>query len=138
MSLKKVFQDKDNCLDACIATLLGVALKDVPETRWLNENSDAENFWLDKLNKWLVSKHKSRLILMSSKKDILLNLGMGYSKHFILVIKGNYADNAHAVIVNKDLKIIHDPAHPSCLKQSFTEIYGLDVKTEYALFLAKD
>ncbi len=137
MALKKVFQDKDNCLDACIATLLKIPLKDVPETRWLHEDAKQDG-WFKAINSWLIKKHKSRLILAYGDKAILTNIHGGYDKPFILVIKGSYAKLSHAVIIDKTLKIIHDPAHPSCVKKSFTEIYGLNVQAEYALFLTKD
>jgi len=135
--MKKVFQDKDNCLDACLATLLGITLKDVPETRWLAEKSEGGGFWFKEINDWLIKKHKSRLIWVS-KKDVLMNIGGGYKDPFILVIKGDYGKDAHAVIVNHEMKIIHDPAHPAQIKRSFTETYGMDVKTQYALFLTKN
>ncbi len=134
--MKKVFQDKDNCLDACLATLLGVKLKTLPVSRALDTDKE-DKFWIQKLNDWLIKKHKSRLIY-ADKQSILINIGCGYNKPFILVITGDYAPTPHAVIVDSSLKIIHDPANPSHISKSFTELYGLEVKTDYALFLTKD
>jgi len=132
--MKKVYQDKDNCIDACVASLLGIKLKDVPEIRWLGEKAK-ESSWMKELNDWLKTKHKKQIVLLSPPTDILYHIANGNEQNMILVISGSYNKNKHhTIIVNKHLQIIHNPDPMARFENIFAQ-YGFTIKTEYALAL---
>ncbi len=129
----KVYQDKDNCIDACVATMLGVKLKDIPDIRMFTKDGKD---WIQELNKWSVKKHKKRWICL--EEDGLIRLMWdGYPSNFIAVLHGSFHTEGvdHAIIMDKGFRIIHDPNRTSP-KDIFAK-YGLSVNIKYGLICVK-
>lgn len=91
-------QTLNNCLEACISTILQLKLESVPE--YIGES------WLTDLNAWLEKEHRVHLIRL--KVDYIIpryqfpHIAVGYCKR-------NFS--LHAVVM-KDGKVVFDP-HPS-------------------------
>ena len=125
--LNKVYQtrvskDNGNCAQAVIASLFNLNLNDVPDF--------VENHHIKPMAAEIVKFHKERgfkagyiykntnpNIITKTLLDITKN-DEGINGYFYAVVKSKTFDNGlHAVVVDKNLNIIHDPnPNGKCLK----------------------
>lgn len=115
--MKYVYQDKyDNCLSACLASVLDKSIEDVPN--FYPYANDPEVFW-NKVNNWLDQyDYGVTGTGKSSLKDIQKkwkNSGYG-----LISLLSKFDPNVAHCVVSYNGLIFHDPLrridyHPSCL-----------------------
>ena len=114
--MRKVYQtiidkDKGNCMQAAVASLMDLDLDRVPDFISFGENwyKVWDDFWNDMgYTNALIQIHKGRhdtkLLKRVAKFDGGIN---GY--FYAVVPSQTYLDKTHAVVVDSDLNIVHDP-----------------------------
>lgn len=109
-----VFDDgKGDCLAACVATVLGLTRKEVPNF--------AEMDFFEGMDKWLDEKGYKTIHLRFMNKDTLQTVWFGFDDQPVILYGSSPRFDAvkkrkgHAVVGQTDgygVKMIHDP-HPS-------------------------
>lgn len=131
--MKKIYQDKDNCMAACLATLLNIDLKDVIDYSF--EHRQGKN-WLVELNRWCLQYHKVNLIRLDNA-SIQNIIDDGYNGYIILVIGDSIESKRnHAIITDSKLRVIHNPNKNIQMKDIY-KVYGINTKVLYGFILAK-
>lgn len=91
------FGKKDDCLRACLATMLMLKIEDIPEL------SDIDT-WVVELNKWLVTKEIYAVVYWAKWKPP--------KEAFVIACGKSPREISHCVIM-KNGEVVHDP-HPEC------------------------
>ncbi len=95
-----IFQDEKNtgnCLQACIATLFGLPLEEVPHFATMGD------YWFQNLIKWGLGHGILTMMLDGYPPSEIYTIMGGPSP------RGNFT---HAVVVGPNNEVVHDP-HPS-------------------------
>lgn len=104
--MKPVFQtrlgNKGNCFEACIASILELELKEVPDLLAYEESGE----WVDKLNTWL---SKFGLCYIEVIMDDIPLFFKNKSCYYIYIGKTTRNDNIHHAAVGYNGNIVHDP-----------------------------
>jgi hypothetical protein len=112
--MKKIFQtiiDKDhgNCMQAAIASLLDLELNEVPNfIEFKNDFNNTTIGWLSKKGYSPTYIHKYRHDEEMLKRIALFDGGV--NKYFYAIVPSQtYKDTSHAVVVDINLNVVHDP-----------------------------
>jgi len=105
--MKKVYQTKfgtkGNCLHACIATILNVDLKEIPD---IDGDIDEWEKRLELLQAYLIHKHG--LFLLTSTVNDVESFTRNVYGSIVIVCGESSRDLKHAVLY-KNGKLFHDP-----------------------------
>lgn len=99
------FGDGGNCVQACIATMLGVSkLDDVPNFLWTDstktQKRNSFDFW-ESLDEYLESKGLVRMMM-----------GNNFYPECLHLVSGKTVRDTNHMVIMFDNKLLHDP-HPS-------------------------
>lgn len=93
----KVYQNEYNCLQSCIASLLETSIDNIIDVT----KEEYRYEWKDNLRKFLDKIGYTFKVFKPSDK-----LEKGF---YIGVVKSKLITGTHAIIINEELNIIHDP-----------------------------
>jgi len=115
-----------NCHQAALASLLGLALDDVPD--FCNRHGDD---WMDRENEWLA---RYGLFCMYQRADEVRDGSLKYASYYVpcIVAVQSLATLGllHSVIMHRG-QVVHDP-HPSqCHRWREVDIVGVDLMLRY-------
>ena len=111
-----VVQGEGNCMQAVVASLLELDLKKVPN---FIKYANKELTWDNTLNE--LYKFMSKRVYQLEEIDIKINdkpvsalditeIDGGVNGYFLAIVPNQtYTDTQHAVVVDEDLNIVHDP-----------------------------
>lgn len=106
--MNKVMQtrtdEKGNCFSACLATMLGLQIEDVPNFFDLSDGDD--DLWWASVREWLKPRNLG-LLTINANQELLYKFPGAY----LIVAGKSIRDRYHAVIY-KNGEMVHDP-HPS-------------------------
>ena len=123
--MNKIYQNSNNCLQCCISTIYDYNLNNIPD---FSKNPIK---WINKLKTFFKKEFDINVYfeynINNLSNEKLLN------NYFICVIPSIYIkDGSHAVVIDENLNIIHDPNNDNYLysysKQNIIYVICKEVK----------
>lgn len=91
-----------NCLSACIASILEIPVKEVPN--FISSSDYRDGLWVGRLNAWLGELGLYAYCLLANEEDVHTSPPSG----FYIAYGRSIKNNLHAVVC-KDNRMVHDP-----------------------------
>ena len=122
-----VDKGRGNCLQAAVASLFEVGLSDVPH---FIEHKD----WYTRMAKFYSSKGNYEIMCLNPNGYLemtreILEHDMGINGYWCASVPSQTFENStHAVIIDRDLNIVHDPnPNQKALELNYKDILDIDV-----------
>ena len=99
--MQTVFGSRGNCMSACLASLLGLPIGQVPN---FFDKSESDDHWWELVREWL-KEHGLGVITINYSQELMEKIGG------VHIVAGLSARDVNHAVLYKDGKLFHDP-HP--------------------------